>query len=280
MTTPSPFSLITLGAITFRDRSLPSVLSAARDAGFESIGITVGQCIAALERGIAFEEIASAISDAGLRVGELELIRLCDGGPVRHANALVEELASILQPDRVHVAAWGAEASAVADDFASVCARLAPLPVAYEFMPYNSIPSFTGAVELVKATAAPNAKVVLDILHFFRSGSAFEELTSDALAHVAVVQLSDVIHRGVTPSLVEEARHRRTYPGAGGLDSLGFLRGIAVAAEEPVPLSIEPISDALEMLPLALVAEEAMLSTQRLLKRALDKFGATFDQTI
>ncbi|MFB8370329.1 sugar phosphate isomerase/epimerase family protein [Pseudarthrobacter sp. NPDC055928] len=278
MTTHPPFSTITLGAITFRDRNLPSVLSAARNAGFESVGITVGQCIAALERGIAFEEIAAAIRDAGLRVGELELIRLGDGGPARHANALVVELASILQPDRVHVAAWGAEAAAVGDEFASVCAQLAPLPVAYEFMPYNSIPSFTRALELVESTAAPNAKIVLDILHFFRSGSAFEELTADALSHVAVVQLSDVIQREVTPSLVEEARHRRTYPGAGDLNSLGFLQAIAVAAEEPVPLSIEPISDALELLPLMLVAEEAMLSTQRLLKRALKEFEATADQ--
>jgi len=61
---------------------------------------------------------------------------------------------------------------------------------------------------------------------------------------VAVVQLSDVVDRG--SGLVAEARHQRTYPGCGTLDSLGFLRALCAAVTSPIAFSIEPISDALE----------------------------------
>lgn len=259
---------LTLGATTFRDRSLPSVISAARAAGFDCIGITVGQCITALERGISLNELRIRIGDAGLRVGELELIRLGDVGPVGHVNALVEDLAFALEPDRVHIAAWNVELSVLKDAFAGVCERLPHLPIAYEFMPYNAVPSFAEALELVESVGAVNAAIVLDILHFFRSKSSLDSLTEHAVRRVAVVQLSDVVDRGGS-GLVAEARHQRTYPGYGTLDSLGFLRALKAVVASPIAFSIEPISDALETLPLVLVAEEAMVSTRRLLREAL-----------
>lgn len=268
-----PVDSLTLGAITFRDRAFPDIVDAASAAGFTSIGLTVGQCIAALERGISLDELRIRMSDAGLRLGELELIRLADPSHVRLVNSLVEDLALALAPGRVHVAAWGVESSALHDAFAAVCARLPGLPVAFEFMPYNAVPTFAAATALAEAIGAPNAGVVLDILHFFRSGASLDELTARSLAHVAVVQLSDVVDRGA--SLVDEARHRRTYPGRGTLDSVGFLRALRDAAPRPLPFSVEPIADALEQLPLALVAEEAMVSTQVLLDRALGGAGVS-----
>ncbi|TXN28349.1 sugar phosphate isomerase/epimerase family protein [Lacisediminihabitans profunda] len=258
---------LTLGAITFRDRSFPNVVSAARAAGFDRIGVTVGQCVAALERGISLDELRLRLSDAGLSIGELELIRLGDDSHVRHINSLVEDLALALEPDRVHVAAWNVEHSMVRDTFASVCERLPHLPIAFEFMPYNAIPSFAASLDLVHSVGAPNASIVLDILHFFRAGTSFDALTAEALSRVAVVQLSDVVDRGSNHK--EEARYQRTYPGRGTLDSLGFLRALHAAAASPLPFSLEPISNALETLPLAIVADEAMVSTKRLLREAL-----------
>jgi sugar phosphate isomerase/epimerase len=251
---------LSMGAICFRDRSFAEIIAAASASGFTGIGLTVGQCVSALERGIDLEEISIRVTDAGLRVAELELIRLGDDGPVQHANALIEELSHALLPDRVHVAAFSGELPRISDQFAAVCDRLSHVPVAVEFMPYSQIGNLTQALDLAKRTGAPNAKVVLDVVHFFRSGGDPTDLTASQLDWVAGLQLSDVAARqGV--SLAREARHLRTYPERGTLDIVGLLRSIAGVSTTLPPLSVEPISDALELLPLPVVAEEIMFST-------------------
>ncbi|MET0456871.1 MAG: sugar phosphate isomerase/epimerase [Mycobacterium sp.] len=251
---------LAMGAICFRDRPFPEILAAAAASGFTGIGLTVGQCISALERGIGLDEIGTRVAEAGLRVAELELIRLGDDGPVRHANALVEDLCDALRPDRVHVAAFEGELPRILDQFAAVCGSLGDVPVAFEFMPYSRVQTLSQAVDLAERTGTPNAKVVLDVVHFFRSGGDPSELTARQMDWVAGVQLSDVAVRPGVP-LAREARHLRTYPGRGTLDIVGFLRGVAKVAETLPPVSIEPISDALELLPLPVVAEEIMCST-------------------
>ncbi len=256
-----------MGAICFRDRPFPQILASAAASGFTGIGLTVGQCVAALERGIGLDELHGQVVDAGLHIAELELIRLGEDGPVRHANSLVEELAHSLRPDRVHVAAFGGELQRIEDDFATVCDRLSHVPIAIEFMPYSRIRDLTEALRIVEKSGAANARVVLDVVHFFRSGSVPGELSAANLSRVAGVQLSDVSPRqGVSPA--HEARHLRTYPGRGSLDIEGFLRTIGSHIDLLPPLSIEPISDALELLPLPVVAEEIMFSTLTMLESA------------
>ena len=251
---------LTMGAICFRDRPFPEILAAAAASGFTGIGLTVGQCVSALERGIGLDEISARVTEAGLRVAELELVRLGDDGPVGHVNALVEDLGHALQPDRVHVAAFVGELPRILDQFAAVCGSLVDIPVAFEFMPYSQVKTLQQAVDLAEGTGAKNARVVLDVVHFFRSGGNPSELSARQLDWVAGVQLSDVATRPGVP-LAREARHLRTYPGRGSLDIIGFLRGIAKVVEVLPPVSIEPISDALELLPLPVVAEEIMHTT-------------------
>ncbi|MFC5947463.1 sugar phosphate isomerase/epimerase family protein [Pseudonocardia lutea] len=258
---------LAMGAICFRDRPFDQILAAASASAFPGIGLTVGQCLSALERGISWDDLPSRIAGAGLRLAEFELVRLCEDGPVAAANRLVEELALALRPDRVHVAAFRGEAARIADEFAAVCERLAPVPVAVEFMPYSAVSSLDQARELVGTVAAPNAGIVLDVLHFFRSGGRIEQLDRDLLEAVVCIQLSDVVRRpGVRP--IDEARHLRTYPGRGSLDIAGFLRAVREATDVVPPVSVEPVSDALESLPLGVVAEETMFSTLDVLDAA------------
>jgi len=80
-------------------------------------------------------------------------------------------------------------------------------------------------------------------------------------------QLSDVADRPAV-ELAREARHLRTYPGRGQLDIVGFLAAAHRGADMLPPLSDEPASDALELLPLQVVAEETMFSTLDVLARA------------
>ena len=258
-------SRLALGAITFRDRPIEDIVAAAAGAGFDGIGLTVGQCVSALERGVDLEQLARLLDEAGLILAELELVRLCERGAVAHLNAAIVELAGLLRPNRVHVAAWRGERSQIVEEFAALCHALPDIPVAFEFMAYNAVPGFESAIELAEATGAPNASVLLDVLHFFRTGGDPSALTAAAMRRVAAVHLSDVVSRP-RDSALDEARHRRTFPGRGSLDIPGFLAAIAAAGPFP-PITVEPINDAYERLPLAFVADEAMVATSRLLRQ-------------
>lgn len=262
-------SVLALGAITFRDRPFDQIATAASASGFDGVGLTVGQCISALERGIALDTLRSRLDAAGLTVAELELVRLCEGGPVAHINSTVEHLCELLQPDRVHTAAFTGTQSQVEDEFGALCLRLNPIPVAVEFMPYNNVPNLAAAVQLLDAVNAPNGRIVLDVLHFFRSGGQLEDLDAfDIDGRVAVAQLSDVAGRAHDRGLAHEARHLRTYPGRGTLPIAEFLRAVGRNSSSLPPISVEPISDALEALPLSIVAEETAFSTAKILEQS------------
>jgi sugar phosphate isomerase/epimerase len=273
-TEPAPASLA-LGAMAFRDRPIQEVLQAVAMAGFSDIGMSVGQAVSALERGISLDALPGILHNAGVRVAELELVRLCENRPVQVLNTLVEELASALAPDRVHTAAWVGEPAQIIDDYAALCSRLPGTMVAIEFMPYSSIPSLEAATEIVCAADQPNASIVLDVLHFFRSGGTVSELHSESLKKVVAIQLSDAVKRhGV--SLAHEARHLRTYPGEGTLDLGNFLRAIGRARHELPPISIEPMSDALQSISLSALSDKTMFTTLKVLNRAgfeLDPWG-------
>lgn len=267
MKSPIDVATIALGAITFRDRPFRRIVDASAESGFDGIGLTVGQCVAALERGISLEDIRKVVDAAGMRIAEFELVRLCGVGPTQRLNDLVIGMVDTLNPDRVHTAAFRGTAEQISDDFAELCSRLPDHPVALEFMPYSAVSTFDKALRLVAESGQSNACVVLDIVHFFRSGGELEMLTPSAVANVACVQLSDVVDRG-TVGLATEARHLRTYPGEGTLDVTGFLATLASSSLAIPPVSVEPISDALETLPLAVVAEHTMFSTLRALRAA------------
>lgn len=259
---------LALGAMTFRGRDFEASLDAARRSGFPAVGISVAQCVACLERGIPPEAMAEALRGHGLRVAELELIRLGERGIARHLNALVIDLIGILNPDRVHVAAFSGTVEDVRREFATLCEEITTADVAFEFMPYSTVRDLPTAVDLVRATGSPRAKLVLDVVHFFRSGAEVTDLTPDVLDLTAGLQVSDLVPRP-GKSLAEESRHLRAFPGDGVLPLADFLRAaLAAGGDTPPPVTVEPVSDALETLPVAWVAERAMQSTARLLTAA------------
>jgi len=262
----------------FRDRPFGEIVTAAAANGFRAVGLTVGQCLSALERGISFADQAALLTEAGLTVAELELVRLGEDGAIAHANEMVVELSHVLRPERVHTAAFSGDAARIDAEFSALCKRLDPVPVAVEFMPYSRVVDLRQAVELVAGSGAKNARVVLDVLHFFRSGWRAADITAELLEKCAVLQLSDVVYRrGV--DLATEARHMRTYPGFGTLDIEGLLTAIGGTGTALPPLSVEPLSDALELLPLAVVAEQTAFSTLSILHRSgwtADDAGFTF----
>jgi sugar phosphate isomerase/epimerase len=104
-----------------------------------------------------------------------------------------------------------------------------------EFMPGLSIGDFETAVAAIRHSGRPNFRVLIDAMHFFRSGSTISQLAAVDPQLIGHVQVCDVpiIPAGLT--YADEARFSRLAPGEGELPLLELI----AALPEHVPMGVE-----------------------------------------
>lgn len=93
-----------------------------------------------------------------------------------------------------------------------------------EFCPISVIGDLTAAIGAVRH-AGPSARLLIDAMHFFRSGSSMEELLSVA-DRVGHIQLCDALRNPVIPDYMEEAMYERSVPGDGDAPLVEILAGL------------------------------------------------------
>jgi sugar phosphate isomerase/epimerase len=151
--------------------------------------------------------------------------------------------------------------------FCELCDRAAGygLHVCLEFAIYTGVRTLAHAAEVVARSKRPNASVLIDALHFSRSGGL--------PAHVAHVDPSlfryaqicdagpDMPAPRDTPALIREARTGRLLPGEGVLP----LAELVAALPASVPLAIEAPCRATADLPAVERAKRAYRALSALL---------------
>ena len=107
-----------------------------------------------------------------------------------------------------------------------------------EYMPGMPIGSLAAALEVVRHARAANFGVLVDVMHFFRSGSTPAELAAAPPDQIGYIQLCDVPLVSRHKSYADEARYDRLEPGQGELDLAGFLAAapanVVVGLETPM----------------------------------------------
>jgi sugar phosphate isomerase/epimerase len=125
------------------------------------------------------------------------------------------------------------------EHFAHLCEQAGQfgLRVGMEFAAYTSVPTVQAAHALVKGAAQPNGCVLIDALHFARSGGTPPQLAELDPGLLAYCQLADA--RGPRPAsddaLKAEARGGRYLPGEGELP----LAQLLDALPGGLPLGVE-----------------------------------------
>lgn len=124
------------------------------------------------------------------------------------------------------------------------CARFAELAAArgliatLEYLPGLTIGNLATAVAAVRHAANPNFRVLVDVMHFFRSGSKPAELAALDPTLIGYVQLCDVPWVSKYDDYSYEARFERLSPGKGELPLLDLLaavpRDVIVGLETPM----------------------------------------------
>lgn len=243
---PITISSWTLGdQCKFEDRVI-----AAKEAGYEAIGLRAETYVDALNEGLYDEDILNILSKHEMRVAEVEYIvqwaedqrsyeqkykeqmcfHMCELFGVGHINCGLMENYSVEH---------------TAQKLKELCHRAGKNIIGVEPMPYSGLPNLEKAWAVVKGSGCDNAMLILDTWHWVRADQSYDILTKEQAEKVVSVQINDAYERPyATTILRDESMHDRLAPGVGAKDTAGFVKMIKEAGVNPRAVGVEVISDA------------------------------------
>jgi sugar phosphate isomerase/epimerase len=234
--------MISVSHLTALDAPPEEFLSSAAAAGFEGVGLrifppkhaphqwpVVGDRprVAALRR---------QADDLGIQIFEAESFGIAADTQVPALRPALETAAELgasyvvsggIDDDEERLVAGYAALSEAAQSFG--------LGMAIEFMPTRPMRSLVDAVRVLGKVAHPNAYLLIDALHLARSGGTPDDVAAIDPRTIAYVHLCDAPRELGAPSLVEESRAGRLYPGEGGLP----LQRLMDLLPAEMPMSLE-----------------------------------------
>lgn len=233
-----------LAHLTALSLSPPELVDAAADAGYRYVGLRLRRVTPqephyplatdpALMRATKVHLAAT-----GIEVLDIELARISPDEDPRDFEQFLEAgaelgarhvIAQLPDPDRARKT----------DRFARLCelARPLGLTIDLEFPSWTETPDLREAVRVVRGADQPNAGILVDLLHFARSGSSVADLRQLPAHWFHFVHVCDA-PPGVPPTnegLIHTARFERLFPGEGGID----VRGILGALPSGLPYTLE-----------------------------------------
>jgi sugar phosphate isomerase/epimerase len=184
----------------------------------------------------------AAIRDTGVRVFDLEIIRL-DRDFAPEAYLPFFETGAKLSARSVLVAGDDDDESRLTDSFARACEAAAPfgLSMDLEFMPQTKVSDVRAALRVLEGADQPNSALIVDALHFARSRSSLDDAASIPPKWMNYLQICDAPPE--IPDTIEGLNHtarcERLLPGEGGLD----LEGLFSRLPRNLPISVEVPND-------------------------------------
>ena len=262
----APLSFAHLAAL---DVAPPELVDMLVEAGFSSTGIRMRQASPGspcypltdpVQRRATKERLAAT----GFSVLYIELVGLSRSLDPRELRPMFDAGADI-GASRVVAAGDDEDVSVVADKLAAVCelARSYNLAVDIEFMPFRAVKSLADTLQVLRMAGQSNAHILLDALHFRRSGSRIEHLEAIDPRLIGSFQLCDATAEPPA-DLTYEARNARLLTGEGGLNVDEIMDALPAA----VPLGVEvPLTLAYPHLSALERAQLTVAETRKFLER-------------
>lgn len=235
-----------LAHLTVLDLPPPEMVRTAARTGYQTVGLrlirvtdtTPGYPL--MDDPAAMRETKAAMADTGVGVLDIEFVRIT---PEFDAAALEPFLhaGAELGARYVIAAPYDPDHARLAGRLGALAGRAAAhgLRVVLEFFPWTTVPDLPAAAAVAEA-AGPSVGILVDALHFDRSGSTTAQLDRIPPARLPFLHLCDAPVRPpyTTEALLHAGRAERLPPGEGGIDLRRLLRhmppGIPVALEVPM----------------------------------------------
>jgi sugar phosphate isomerase/epimerase/4-hydroxyphenylpyruvate dioxygenase-like putative hemolysin len=233
-----------LAHLTALSLSPPELVDAAAEAGYRYVGLRLTRVTPqephyplatdpALMRTTKVHLAATGIEVLDIELARIspdddtrDFLRFLDAGAELGARHVITQLPD---PDRARKI----------DRFARLCelARPLGLTVDLEFPSWTETPDLREAVRVLRGADQPNAGILIDLLHFARSGSSLADLRQVPAEWFHFVHVCDA-PPGVPATnegLIHTARFERLFPGEGGID----VHGILDALPPDLPYALE-----------------------------------------
>jgi sugar phosphate isomerase/epimerase len=206
--------------------------------------------------------LAMADRDVSISLGE-GLVVFPNKDVADHARDI--EVMAELGVRRLNTLSFDPDVERSLDQFAKLAdmAQAAGMELELEFTPSKRIGSFSAALDMVRRIGRANVRMLVDTMHFARSGSQVAELAAHPEL-IGYVQLCDAPLKQRFDSYVEEAMYERMVPGAGELPLAAILaatpRDRVVGLEIPLRSQAEAGQGPYERLEPCVAATRALLA--------------------
>jgi len=241
--------MISLGHPTLIDLTPPELVRVAAAAGFDAVNFRITGLDAktgalnVLGDEATIRETADALASTGIALLDTEVIRIEPDTRAADFRRLFEISARLGARYVVAVVMVGDEGTAT-QRFGELCVEAAPygLRIVLEFMMRSSsVRTLDAALGVVTAAGGPRGGILVDALHFYRSGAVpadLAELDPDLFPYM---QINDVEHFRMLFAAPnpESVVWKKVLPGTGDLRLTELLRalpaGIPISVEVPAP---------------------------------------------
>lgn len=236
---------ISLAYLTVFGLAPPDHVTFAAKAGYDAVGLRLMHALPGEEQfpmtvgSEMLQETLSRMNDTGLSVLDVENIKL-DRFADPASLAPIFDTMDRLGATKVLVTSDSADEALNIDHLSALCefGGSYGLDFHFEFMPWTpGAATLEQAERLVAAADAPNAHLMIDAIHFDRTGATLEQIAGLPADRFRYIQLCDApeTRPQTDEELLHQGRFERQFPGEGGLD----LFGLMAALPEGIPVSLE-----------------------------------------
>lgn len=238
---------LTVAHLTAIDLAPPALIEAAAEVGFDGVGLRLLRVTPdspgyPLSDRAELRRTQHALSATGIEVADIEFLRLTPDFRIEDVLPLLDTGAE-LKARHVIAAPYDKDLARLSDRLAELAeaSESRGLRAVLEFFPWTPVPDLETCWQVVWS-AGPLPGILVDSLHFARSGATLAQLAEIPADRMPFAHLCDAPVRAAytTEELIDTARRERLLPGEGEIDLVSLIRalpdGIPLALELPGPL--------------------------------------------
>jgi sugar phosphate isomerase/epimerase len=238
---------MSLAHLTVLNLAPPAMIRLAAEVGYDRVGLRLIRVTDTTpgyplhQDPVALRMTRAALDDTGITVNDIEFVRLTPDFDAQTLRPFLDAGAA-LGARHIICAPYDPDLARMSENLAALQALARPLGLscALEFFPWTNVPDLAAARAAVERTGAPDIGVLIDTLHFDRSGSALADLAAMPPQRLPFLHLCDAaVHPPyTTEDLLHAGRSERLPPGEGQIDLAAILArlpaGLPIALEVPM----------------------------------------------